>query len=634
MRESKVSDNHIAAMLEELLSHDQFVLLDTSLPDTQNNGSLLFTNPQEHLQFYPGEDREQFFETLRHWLSEGYYLAGWFGYEFLHEYLDIPNKNTTHPVADLGVYPAPKQVSGVNAADLLTAKAKDKCSDQSYRLEQLLPNMEEQEYCRAINRILEYIAAGDTYQVNYTFKFFFDFKGSVPLFYRDLRRSQPVPYGCFIKNDQQYVLSFSPELFFRVNHDQQIHARPMKGTLKRGRSSEEDISQANLLRNDEKNRSENVMIVDLLRNDLSRLVDATGGGQVNVSSLFDVERYRSVFQMTSSIVADRLRGDRVTPAELLKALFPCGSVTGAPKIRTMQIIEELEKQPRGIYTGAIGYFGPQGESVFNVPIRTVVINDGKGEMGIGSGIVADSSPEDEWQECLLKAKFLTHPLPEFELIETMLYHPHEGFVALEEHLVRMKDSAAYFNIAFPETTLREKLAEAAAEFAEGEYRRVRITLSVSGELAIAERGCDPPHQFHLPDPASAWQGEPVRITFSPEPTNSADPWLYHKTSQRGLYNETYEQVRSQGLFDALFLNERGEVTEGCITNVFTLIDGKYYTPPLASGLLNGTMRRRLLQTQNSVAVHERILLREDIIKADALFVCNAVRGVVQAKLHL
>ena len=303
MRESKVSDNHIAAMLDELMSHDQFVLLDTSLPDAHNSGSLLFTNPQEHLQFYPGDDREQFFEALRHWLSEGYYLAGWFGYEFLHDYLDIPSKNTTHPVADLGVYPEPQQVSRANAAHLLTAKAKEKCADHSYRLEQLLPNMEEQEYCRAINRILEYIAAGDTYQVNYTFKFFFDFEGSVPLFYRDLRRSQPVPYGCFIKNDKQYVLSFSPELFFRVDHNQQIHARPMKGTLKRGRSSEEDSSQANLLRNDEKNRSENVMIVDLLRNDLSRLVDSTGGGQVNVSSLFDVERYRSIPGLSVSVLS-------------------------------------------------------------------------------------------------------------------------------------------------------------------------------------------------------------------------------------------------------------------------------------------------------------------------------------------
>ena len=627
-----ISDNQVAELLLDLADHDHYVLLDTSLPGEDNQGSLLFTNPHEKLQLRSGEDRSRFFQQLDSKLRNGYYLAGWFGYEFLHDYHQIPYKGDGITIADLGVY-QPPQVLDAKDLEQAVLGSPYEAQNFGYQLENLVPTMQEENYCRAIKRILEYIAAGDTYQVNYTFKFTFDFNGSIPGLYRDLRRSQPVPYGCCIKDRDHYILSYSPELFFRAD-GRQIKARPMKGTLKRGRTVPEDIQNRKTLHNDEKNRSENVMIVDLLRNDLSRLVASTGGGYVNVSSLFDVERYRSVFQMTSSIVADRKSEEIVRPDAMLEALFPCGSVTGAPKIRTMQIIEELEEQPRGVYTGAIGYFSPHGQAIFNVPIRTIVIDGKKGEMGIGSGIVSDSSPEEEWQECLLKANFLTNPLPEFELIETMLYHPDNGYYCLEDHLERMRNSASYFNIVFPELLIRDQLRELLPSLPADGYRKVRMTLSMDSRISITHHHSDPPIATTLPQSALQGNSSPVLTDFAETTTDSSHPWLFHKTSQRALYNDTYQVAREEGLFDVIFCNERGEVTEGCITNIIIATDNRYYTPPLKCGLLAGIMRKQLLDVnQTQVDVIEKVLGKEDIINADAIFLCNAIRGVVRAELR-
>ena len=627
-----ISDNQVAELLLDLADHDHYVLLDTSLPGEDNQQSLLFTHPLEKLQLRIGEDRNRFFKKLDSKLQNGYYLAGWFAYEFLHDYHQIPCKEDGTTIADLGVYQPPRVLDAENLEPSVSSSPID-ARYFGYQLENLVPSMHEENYCRAIKRILEYIAAGDTYQVNYTFKFTFDFNGSIPGLYRDLRRSQPVPYGCCIKDRDQYILSYSPELFFRAD-GRQIKARPMKGTLKRGRTVSEDLLNQKTLHNDEKNRSENVMIVDLLRNDLSRLIASTGGGYVNVSSLFDVERYRSVFQMTSSIVADRQSEEIVRPDAMLEALFPCGSVTGAPKIRTMQIIEELEEQPRGVYTGAIGYFSPDGQAVFNVPIRTIVVDGKKGEMGIGSGIVSDSSPQAEWQECLLKANFLTNPLPEFELIETMLYHPDDGYCCLKDHLNRMKHSASYFNIAFPEALIRDQLQELLPLLPADSYRKVRMTLSMESRITITHHHSDPPIATTLPQSVVPKEVSPVLIDFAGTTTDSSHPWLYHKTSNRVLYNDTYQVAKEEGLFDVIFCNERGEVTEGCITNIIIATGNRYYTPPLTCGLLGGIMRKQLLDVnQTDVKVIEKVLGKDDVINADAIFLCNAIRGVVRAELR-
>ena len=589
----KLPDRAVSDLLADLSGHDRFVFLDTSLPDHENRQSLLFTQPIKQLRCRTGESRADFFNCLQHYLDHGCYLAGWFGYEFLHDQLPVPCGEQQHVTASLGVYKQPRVFHHDGSQAAALPMAVPPAAAGSYQLKNLSVNMEQRHYCQAINRILEYIAAGDTYQVNYTFKFTFDFAGSISDFYADLRRSQPVPYGACIKDGDDYILSFSPELFFRADR-RRIQAKPMKGTMKRGRNTTEDENQHRLLHNDEKNRSENVMIVDLLRNDLSRLVKDTGGGSVSVTSLFDVERYQSVFQMTSSIVAQRFDDSRLTPGEILQALFPCGSVTGAPKIRTMEIIGELEKQPRGVYTGAIGYFSPAGTAVFNVPIRTVTVHGGRGEMGIGSGIVADSSPEDEWQECLLKAKFLTSPLPEFELIETMLHDGRDGYLDPEDHLVRLQRSASYFTFPCEKEQLHQRLESLAASFAKNSCHRVRLTLSSGGTIELRAAPCAPAGPLHLPDGRNHGRLQPVSIGFAETGTDSSGPWLFHKTTVRSWYDRAYERAQAAGLFDVIFCNERNEVTEGCITNIVILKDNRYYTPPEHCGLLGGVMRKQLL----------------------------------------
>lgn len=627
----KISDKSVSDLFASLAEHDRYVFLDTSLPDRENRESLLFTSPLKQLEYRLGEDRAHFFDQLFNYLNRGYYLAGWFGYEFLHDHLAISCNPSNSVAANLGVYNSPILVDHTRINQQLPIEY-GKHLSRSYELKDLSPSMDEQRYCRAIRRILEYIAAGDTYQVNYTFKFSFEFKGSAVDLYTDLRRSQPVPYGCCIKDGDQYVMSFSPELFFRADQGR-IYAKPMKGTMKRGRTNAEDSELQYTLKNDEKNRSENVMIVDLLRNDLSRLVEATGGGFVNVASLFDVERYQSVLQMTSSIVADRLSDETVSPKELLKALFPCGSVTGAPKIRTMEIIDELEEQPRGVYTGAIGYFSPDGKSVFNVPIRTVVLDGGRGEMGIGSGIVADSTPEDEWQECLLKANFLTNPLPEFSIIETMFHSSHDGYLFFDDHVTRLKRSAAYFNFAFEKELLLRELERFGKTLAGVGNNRVRLALSSDGTIGLTAGNCGSPLSLELPDHLDAQDGPLAEIDFADQRTDSSQLWLFHKTTRRTLYNEAYIKAQNEGLFDLIFCNERNEVTEGCIANIFILKDNIFYTPSLSCGLLDGVMRKQILGVKRKNPVIEKVLHKEDVLGASRIYLCNSVRGVVPVRIR-
>lgn len=634
MVNSADSGKNISELFQYLEEKDNYVFLDTSKNDAQNHRSLLFTEPLDRLQYRTGEDREQFMARLQRWLDRGCYLAGWFGYEFLHDFLLKGQITEGIKAADLGVFPEPLSFEYRDGSSIMDVPGPEDDWDLEgrYRLENLEPSMTRPEYCQAIGKILDYIAAGDTYQVNYTFKFSFDFHGSALSFYRKLRRSQPVPYGCCIRNGDSYVLSFSPELFFRMEGSK-LFARPMKGTMKRGRNNGEDLALASFLKSDEKNRSENVMIVDLLRNDLSRLVDATGGGTVEVESLFDIERYRTVFQMTSTVVADRSRQDSVTPREILQAIFPCGSVTGAPKIRTMEIIDELEKEQRGVYTGAIGFFSPDGKAVFNVPIRTVVLDGDNGEMGIGSGIVADSSAENEWDECLLKARFLTDPVPEFSLIETLFYHRDDGCLFLEAHMKRLEDSAHYFGFYCDRGRVEKQLSDYCRELETGSGYRVRLQLARDGVVAFSSAECERPTLLTLPDPEDDQPAEEVLIDFTEERIDSSNPYYFHKTTMRSHYDAALSAGRENGLFDVLFCNRNGEVTEGCISNLVILKNGSYYTPKRDSGLLDGVMRRHLLSADGTVPVLEKTLSKEEVLAADRVFVCNSVRGIVPARFR-
>jgi para-aminobenzoate synthetase/4-amino-4-deoxychorismate lyase len=445
------SSAFIGNLLSTLGTSD-FVLLETTKVKEGEKTSLLFTDPVERLICTGKDNPFDFLNQVQKKLEQGWYL-------YLLEPVFSAQSQliSDRIVADLGVFPKPAEydhnlktsLHGTWFSD--TDDEKPHQHSSRYSTVNVRPDRKEDDYLSSIKTIKEYIAAGDTYQVNFTLKLLFDFHGSPIEFYKTLRDNQSVCYGAYIQSEGEQVMSFSPELFFRKSGNT-CTVRPMKGTLKRGRTLAEDIEYAKFLSSDSKNRSENVMIVDLLRNDLGRLAQM---GSVHVSSLFDIETYETLHQMTSTITG-QLKDDITLPT-LFKALFPCGSVTGAPKIRTMEIIQELESSPRGVYTGAIGYLSPDGDVVFNVPIRTVVIQNNKGEMGIGSGIIHDSDPHNEWEECLLKANFLTKPQEEIHLIETMLWKPDTGYWLLAEHLDRLKNSAVYFQFLFDVEDIKSSL---------------------------------------------------------------------------------------------------------------------------------------------------------------------------------
>jgi para-aminobenzoate synthetase/4-amino-4-deoxychorismate lyase len=434
-------------------------------------------------------------------------------------------------------------------------------------------------------------------------------------------------------------------LFFRIEDSgshcggRRIVSRPMKGTARRGRTTREDGEIAEWLRGDPKNRSENVMIVDLVRNDLGRVAQT---GSVKVEELFAVERYPTLWQMTSTVIAE-LRPD-ASFHDVFRALFPCGSVTGAPKVRAMQLIAELEDAPRGVYTGAIGFFSPR-QTVFNVTIRTLELDGAHGTMGAGSGVVIDSDAAAEYRECLLKAKFLTGPVhrttsPTSEnvpivsqpdklfLIETMLWDG--GYPLLELHLDRLEDSARYFDFSFDRAAVRAALDDHARPFADQQLadtaprspRKVRLLIiDAEGNVEIGSEALPPSD-----DPNRIG-----RVRLSSVRTNPADATLYHKTTQRPLYSLEHLRAKDRGYDDVLFLNLRGEVTEGAISNVFVVKDGRWFTPPVECGLLPGIYRRHLLETRPEI--EERVLTLDDLRAADTIYLCNAARGLRRVTLE-
>jgi para-aminobenzoate synthetase / 4-amino-4-deoxychorismate lyase len=486
-------------------------------------------------------------------------------------------------------------------------------------------NVDQQEFDEAIAKIHAYIEAGDTYQINYTYRLRFDAYGSPFALYKRLRERQPVPYGALVTlPDGGAVLSLSPELF--VRHAQgTITARPMKGTAPASGEPQEDEKRAAALAADPKNRAENLMIVDLLRNDLGRIATI---GSVTVPKLFDVTRFSSVLQMTSTVQA-QLRED-ATLVDIFGALYPCGSITGAPKRRTMQIIRELEPASRGLYTGAIGWFDAPtdlariGDFCMSVPIRTLVLQpacDGvrgirQGELGVGAGIVHDSIASDEFAECTLKARFLTGLGQEFELFETMQATHAGGCHHFDRHLQRLRASAAYFGFAYDEEKIRAAIAEVIGQLDASGGHRLRLALDFAGDYKIQ----------HAPLAALT---EPVRILLAPQPTCAEDIFLRHKTTVRDRYDAAWRAAEARGAFDMLFFNESGELTEGARSNVFVKLDGHWYTPPLSAGLLPGVMRAVLLDDPAMQAA-ERRLTREDLHAAQEVIVCNALRGAMRA----
>lgn len=628
-----LKQENLHKLLTSLANESEYVFLDTVRVDSENHKSVLFLRPLERLDFYAGDDPVCFIKMLEKILKQGKFLAGWINYEFgylLEQQLYnlLPHSSHGSPLVSFGVF-SEEIIHEHSAATCVLPQVSEKQS-LDFTINNIRPSQEKTDYLEAVHKIKEYIAAGDTYQVNYTLKLFFDFAGSVENFYAHLRANQSVAYGAMMRFGDEQILSLSPELFFRVDNDK-ITVRPMKGTMQRGRDFLEDTAFCEKLSGDPKNRSENVMIVDLLRNDLGRLTHECGDNKVVTRSLFDVEHYESVLQMTSTVFTktDKNVFSQVSLLAFLKALFPCGSVTGAPKIRTMEIIRELEPLPRGVYTGAIGYFAPNGNAVFNVPIRTIRLHDGKGEMGIGSGIVQDSDPEQEWEECLLKAHFLTRSQPVFSLFETMLLEKNDGYWLLDYHVDRLRQSAHYFSFHYDENQLLSTLEKVERENVMP-FLRVRVSLQKDGTITSDSVQCEPPQMRCLPEKPEKNVKKLALVSLSAKKVDSSSSFFFHKTSQRQLFQEEFARAQKEGLFDIVFQNEKGEITEGCITNLIIYKDGQYATPQISSALLAGTMRRELLADIKHSIVEQTLFIK-DLQQAEAIFCCNSVRGIVQVQ---
>jgi para-aminobenzoate synthetase/4-amino-4-deoxychorismate lyase len=623
------------------------VLLEGGKPEpkdlTEAPWTRLFTAPLRVCVAHTAAEIPVLFADIENAVAAGMNAAGFFSYECGNCFEPKAGMRTGakgQPLAWFGIYERgylfdheTGQFSGGEPPELERFRESSASAEEGTHEPEPEPEiaaefaLNEAEYAQRIAAIHEWIRAGDVYQLNFTAPFHLKAQGSVAAHYARLRARQPVDYGAFLHWERgRHVLSFSPELFFEVDGEggpRRIVTRPMKGTAPRGRTTREDNEIAEWLRNDPKNCSENVMIVDLLRNDLGRIALF---GTVRTENLFAVERYPTLWQMTSTVSAE-LRPE-IGFHDIFRALFPCGSVTGAPKVRAMHLLAELESEPRGVYTGAIGFFSPH-ETVFNVAIRTLELEGGSGTMGAGSGIVIDSDAAGEYSECLLKGRFLTGPAhrtterfqqhDKFFLIETMLWEGAYPFIEL--HLDRLTDSAEYFGFACDRAAVRAALEEHARQFSDATPRKVRLLL------------IDAEGNFGINSEALALDVDPGRIgrvCISRHRTNPVDATLYHKTTRRALYVIAYREASRKGFDDVLFLNERGEVTEGAISNIFVEKDGRLFTPPIKCGLLAGVYRRHLLSTRADI--EERVLTLDDLRHADAVYLTNAVRGMRRVEI--
>ncbi|HEY3473501.1 MAG TPA: aminodeoxychorismate synthase component I [Anaerolineales bacterium] len=462
------------------------------------------------------------------------------------------------------------------------------------------PDVDRATYNIAIAKIRASIAEGQTYQVNYTMRLRAEFTGSPWDFFLHMAQNQNTQ-AAYIDTDRYVICSASPELFFQLDGDV-ITCRPMKGTTQRGRTTVEDRTQSDWLKNSEKNRAENVMIVDMIRNDIGRIAQT---GTVTVPKLFEMERYSTLWQMTSTIRAKT----SASLTEIMAALFPCASITGAPKVSTMKIISDLESTPRKIYTGAIGYMAPDRKAKFNVAIRTALIDikNQIAEYGVGGGIVWDSDSTDEYAEALLKARILSQEKQSFSLFETILWTPEEGFFLEQKHLERMLDSADYFDIPATKEFLETCLRKIASSFQAPQ--RVRLLLDRTGQLTC---------EFH---PIGLTEDmRPLKACLAKESLDRANVFLFHKTTRREVYENALEDV--QGLDDVLLYNEAHELTEFTIGNLVVELDGRFFTPPVSCGLLAGTFRAHLLETGR---VTERTINVNELARCTKIFRINSVR---------
>ena len=536
-------------------------------------------------------------------LQAGNFVAGYFSYEAgyaLEPRLAARMPPRAVPLAWFGVYEAPQTVDDTALAAWQSGRA---------YAGPLAPEWDAAAYGARFDKVKALIAAGDIYQANLTFRAGFAFAGDPLALFARLRRAAGGRYGAYVDDGVRQILSLSPELFFEVSGGV-IRTKPMKGTAARGADPVADSLARNGLAESTKNRAENLMIVDLMRNDFGRIAEI---GSVAVADLFAVETYPTVHQMVSTVSARLKPG--IGAAGLVKALFPCGSVTGAPKIRAMEVIADLESTPRGVYCGAVGFFAPDGTARFNVAIRTLTINGDRGELGIGGAVVQDSEDAAEYTEALLKARYFTTTHRPLELIETLRWSAAEGFVRRDLHLDRMATSASALGLHFDRTRALDVLDEAVFALALPDQPRVahrlRLTLDEAGEIACTTARCGPAPEV--------WT-----CSISPERVTSTDTLARHKTNWRDLYEAEFAR---SGVDEVVFLNQHGAVVEGSRSNVFVVRDGLLLTPPLAAGALDGVLRRALMAEGRAV---ETTLMPQDL--QGEFYLGNSLRGLIRGRL--
>jgi para-aminobenzoate synthetase/4-amino-4-deoxychorismate lyase len=610
----------LAQLAPLVTCHDPFLLFDSACPVAGDRYSYLLIEPVEILRADSDAELAALLRAIDQYAPQ-LWIAGYLSYEAAYCLEDClapyRSRRCSHPLAWFGLFelayvfdhetgtwnrplPETEAVSeNLHAAD----------PDINYR-----PHLDEARYCSKVEAIRRLISQGETYQINLTFGGTLSTELTGFELYRRLRIEQRARFAAYIHHNNSYTLSFSPELFFKVRQ-RSITVKPMKGTAARGRTVGEDSRLQEALAADPKNQSENLMIVDLLRSDLGKICEI---GSVKVENLFTVESHRTLLQMTSTIQG-QLRSD-VNLSAVLRALFPSGSVTGAPKIRSMEIIAELEEEPRGPYCGAIGLSSPHGDSVFSVPIRTLYRDerDECWQFPVGSGIVWDSDPAAEWQECLTKSAFLTADGGSFEILETMLLY--DGEILFEEaHRQRMASSARYWAYPFSDQQWHQSIRELNQQWRRPGPARIRLLLDDNGRLRGETADAEP----------EPWPELPAPVNLARLPVAETSPFFYHKTTHRPWYRSAMDAIRQGKLFDTVFINSKAEITEGARSNVFILDRGALLTPPVESGLLPGILRAELIRTG---LCREQVLTIEDLRHAKQVYCGSSVQGLVPVRL--
>ena len=579
-----------------------FVLLD----DARADGVVparLYARPVQTITADTQSALPELFTALRQAKTDGLHVAGYLAYEAgfsLEQGLAIPASPPQTPLAWFGIFKSYQEIE----SDAVTLELPDPAGAF---LSSVCPDVTRAEYRAAFVKVQEYIRAGDIYQANLTFRAFAHYAGDPLALYAAIRPRAAAGYGGVVWTGQRWLLSFSPELFFALKNGR-VTTKPMKGTAKRLGHASKDRAAVLALQSDPKQRAENLMIVDLLRNDLSRVCDA---GTVQVPELFRVESYPTVHQMTSTVTG-LLKSDH-DAIDLIEAIFPCGSITGAPKIRAMEIIQEIEQSPRGVYCGSIGRIDANGDAAFNVAIRSFSLceREKRVSLGLGSGIVADSNEADEWAECLAKGEFAKVGGYGFDLIETMRFEPAQGILRLELHLERMKESAYALGFEFDRHSVRNQLH--AVTFHLDAASKVRLLLAKRGTIAI-ETGVVPAAI------AEPWRVAIAQITVAPR-----DFRLAHKTSDRAFYDDP-RNARAE-IDEVLFTGADGFLTEGSFTSLYVKRGGILLTPKLSRGLLPSVLRSELIEDGKAI---EADLRAEDL--GDGFLLGNSLRGLFRGIL--